>query len=260
MTAEVMKKVPELLENPVIVMQSNTVANRITVMGEVYANDGKPVLAALELSPQNKRGEVMDFAVIASAYGKNAVQSLIDSSEILYVDPDKKRTDSWLKLLRLQLPSRLTSYGSIASVTYSKRDVNGNLSFGDEGGKTAMELAFEKADKKRYQLTPEARERGRLIRENERLKKANAHLREGFKLTKGVEVSEADVEALAKKILKRYSSDADAGMLADELRKVYRYIGNDVEPNWETVNEVLSAAAGKVLEDSRELDRRLWEG
>ena len=111
----------------------------------------------------------------------------------------------------------------------------------------------------KFQLTPEARERGRLIRENERLKKANAHLREGFKLTKGVEVSEADVEALAKKILKRYSSDADAGMLAEALRKVYRYIGNDVEPGWETVNEVLSAAAGKVLEDSREFDRSLWE-
>lgn len=115
------------------------------------------------------------------------------------------------------------------------------------------------SDRVKFQLTPEAKERGRLIRENERLKKANAHLREGFKLTKGVEVSEADVEALAKKILKRYSSDADAGILTEALRKVYRYIGNDVEPNWETVNEVLSAAAGKVLEDSREFDRSLWE-
>lgn len=124
---------------------------------------------------------------------------------------------------------------------------------------TEFQKRQQQRGKIRYQLTPEARERGRLIRENERLKKANAHLREGFKLTKGVEVSEADVEALAKKILKRYSSKADAGALADELMKVYRYLGNDPEPNWETVNEVLSAAAGKVLEESGELDRSLWE-
>ena len=43
-------------------MQSQTVVNRITMFGETVDADGKPVLAAVELSPQNKQGEVMDFA------------------------------------------------------------------------------------------------------------------------------------------------------------------------------------------------------
>ena len=106
MTADVIKSVPNVLEHPILVMQSQTVANRITLFGETVDAEGKPVLAALELSPQNKQGEIQDFAVIASAYGKNNAQQLIDNSDILYVDQNKKRTDGWLRLLRLQLPSR----------------------------------------------------------------------------------------------------------------------------------------------------------
>ena len=70
MTANVIKSVPNVLEHPILVMQSQTVANRITLFGETVDAEGKPVLAALELSPQNKQGEIQDFAVIASAYGK----------------------------------------------------------------------------------------------------------------------------------------------------------------------------------------------
>ena len=164
MTARVIKSVPDVLEHPILVMQSQTVANRITLFGETIDADGKPVLVALELSPQSKSGQVQDFSVIASAYGKNNAQRLIDTSDILYIDPDKNRTDHWLGLLRLQLPSRLTNYGSIQSITLTDRDVNGNLIFGDSGGKTAMELAFEraKAGKSGQRFSQKARAEGEL--------------------------------------------------------------------------------------------------
>ena len=148
MTADVIKNVPQILEHPILVMQSQTVANRITIYGEVMDAEGSPVLVALELRPQDKRGEILDFAKIASAYGKRNAQNAINTSEILYVDPNKKRTDAWLEALRLQLPSGLTKYGSIGRVTYVNRDVNGNLSFGEGSGKTAMQEAFEKAKEK----------------------------------------------------------------------------------------------------------------
>ena len=153
MTAEVIKEVPQILEHPILVMQSQTVANRITIYGETVDADGTPVLVAMELKPQDKKGEILDFAKIASAYGKNNAQQLIDNSDILYIDPNKKRTDGWLGLLRLQLPSRLANYGSIGSITLVNRDINGNLSFGDGSGKTAMQEAFSKAEEKtRYSL------------------------------------------------------------------------------------------------------------
>lgn len=139
MTIDIVKTVPEVVENPVLVMQSKTRLNSITVFGEVYA-DGMPVLVAIQLNPKSKKGKVLNFAKIASTYGKNDVQSMIDSSDILYIDANKKRTDDWLSANRLQLPSGLTQYGSIGRVTYydaSVNDVN--------NGPTAMELAMQKA-------------------------------------------------------------------------------------------------------------------
>lgn len=147
MTADVIKSVPNVLEHPILVMQSQTVMNRITLFGETVDANGKPVLVALELSPQNKSGEVQDFGVIASAYGKDSAQTLIDNSDILFVEPDKRRTSNWLGLLRLQLPSRLTSSGSIQNVTLVGKDVNGNMTFGSTSGKSAMQEAFERAQR-----------------------------------------------------------------------------------------------------------------
>ena len=43
---------------------------------------------------------------------------------ILYVDPNKNRTDTWLTVNGLQLPLAVTKYGPIKSVTYPDGNVN----------------------------------------------------------------------------------------------------------------------------------------
>ena len=45
------------------------------------------------------------------------------TSNILYIEPDKKRTDPWLSVNRLQLPLQITAFGSIAAVPLIHRDV-----------------------------------------------------------------------------------------------------------------------------------------
>ena len=69
---------------------------------------------------------VTDIAVITSAHGrtKEQIQYLINNSRILYIDPDKKRTDSWLASLRVQFPSDVTEYGSINKITYADEVFN----------------------------------------------------------------------------------------------------------------------------------------
>lgn len=156
MTIDVIKDVPNVLEYPVVVMQSKTRLNSITLLGEVYA-DGAPVMVAMQLSPKGKSGRVLNLSKISSAYAKNKVQELINSSDILYVDSDKKRTDSWLRALRLQLPAGLTNYGSIGNVTYYEDIVNSQNS-----GKTAFEEALEKAQAKKIQAAEATSEKSRL--------------------------------------------------------------------------------------------------
>lgn len=152
----------------------------------------------------------MDFAVVASVYGKNGAQQLIDSSDILYVDENKKRTDNWLKLLRLQLPSRITNYGSIDSISLVSKDVNGIVTSG-ESGKTAMQVAFEAAMQERAaEELKSIRETGKTI---QGIREENTLLEEKLKeATKEAKTQRARAEkwkgetnAINKQIIKRYA-------------------------------------------------------
>lgn len=118
MTKEVIKQVPKILENPIIVLASKNIDSRLAMFGTVTDNNGKPVTAILELQPTSRGGQVMDFSVIASAYGKDNAKGLVESSGLVYVDPNKNRTESWLQGLGLQLPSDTTALGSVGRISY----------------------------------------------------------------------------------------------------------------------------------------------
>ena len=95
MTKEIIKQVPQELENPVIVLHSDTsknagYASRIYMFGEVYDKTGKPVDVSLELLPTNNKGLELDNIMVTSAYGKRNVQGLLNRDQRLYIDPDKK--------------------------------------------------------------------------------------------------------------------------------------------------------------------------
>lgn len=123
MTKETIKQVPNILENPIAILKSKKMESRIVLFGDVVDGNGKPVTAILELQPTTKGGELLRLNIIASAYGKDNTKSLIQSSDLLYLDPNKNRTDTWLQGLGLQLPSNATTYGSIGSITYQDGEV-----------------------------------------------------------------------------------------------------------------------------------------
>lgn len=118
MTDSVIKQVPNILENPVLIMESLTVPDRLTLFGEVYDAKNNAVLAVLELNPKDKNGRALSIIKIASAYGKDTnPQGLINKSKILYTN--KNRINRWLSVNRLQLP--LPSYS-----TDSKNSISEN--------------------------------------------------------------------------------------------------------------------------------------
>ena len=146
MTDEVIKQVPFLLENPVVVMQSKSVNSRITILGDVFDASGKPVLAALELEPISN-GNYLSEMKIASAYGKDAPQHLINTSKILYVEPNKNRTHEWLNRTRLQLPFGLNHYDPINIISNAAEKSNpskeGKLLINRITGKTVSARTIE---------------------------------------------------------------------------------------------------------------------
>lgn len=108
MSDDVIKKIPQILEKPTLILKSQTVNGRIVVFGEIFADDGKPVMVALELNPYENNINTEKIYKVASAYGRQNVkhiqQWLNNANNILYIDNKKNRTNNWLNGLGLQLP------------------------------------------------------------------------------------------------------------------------------------------------------------
>lgn len=156
MTDSIIKQVPNILENPIIVMESNTVSGRLVLFGDVYDSKNNPVLVALELNPTEKGGKSLNIIKIASAYGKDVdLQGFINKSKILYVEPNKERTHNWLSVNRLKLPLPSTRFGFFNnSISQNSKNVNTKndessndikYSMGGLKAETADKSALEKA-------------------------------------------------------------------------------------------------------------------
>lgn len=148
MTDAVIKQIPDIVENPVVVMKSRTVADRLTLFGEVMDANGAPVLAVIDTSLKAKDGNIdIEVVRLNSAYGKDTdAQGFIDRSEILYVD--KNRAESWSDSTRLYLPIAPDPLGSANSIPQgagtvntsipdSERNIPGNATAAQNGQNTA---------------------------------------------------------------------------------------------------------------------------
>ena len=78
----------------------------------------KPVITIHELQPTNRGGIVESIKIVVSSYGKDKAKGFIESSCLVYIDPNKNRTESWLQSVGLQLPSVTTAFGSIGRISY----------------------------------------------------------------------------------------------------------------------------------------------
>ena len=124
-TVDVIKKVPDILENPVLIMKSLTRPDSIVLLGEEKAENGNNLMVALELTPKPGGRTEAEFSLVTSAYGRDDenLRNLINNSELLYLDTNKNRANSWLMQLRVQFPSGQPPYGSIGNIAYAEDGV-----------------------------------------------------------------------------------------------------------------------------------------
>lgn len=247
MTRDVIKQVPDILENPVVVLESKQSSSRIAVFGEVTDSSGNPVTAILELQPTGMGGEIMDMNVVASAYGKDGNPArFIQSSGVLYLDPNKTRTERWLHSIGLQLPSGLTTLGPIGSITYQ----NGKVKMESIPASQVVELSGESGE--RLSLTGE-----NLLEAEARakaLEKENAVLRERLGNIKD-QMNQADLRKEAYALAKRYHAKLSVNELAKDLQtlhdKMLQNEGADWQ-SWETMYGEALRIAQKITEHAVE--------
>lgn len=128
MTLEEIKRLPEILEDPVLVLKSKGSGgigktSRVVMFGTVRAQNGQPVMAVLDLRPYENGFLVTDMQKVNSSYTKKNPADFIRSSEVMYAD--KKRAAPLLRLTGLTIASQqLLQNGSVGSISYAGQDVN----------------------------------------------------------------------------------------------------------------------------------------
>ena len=148
MTLEEIKSIPQILEDPVLVLKSrgrNAAGDnsRMVLFGTVKAQNGQPVMTVMDLRPRGKGFVIDDLQKVNSAYTKKNLAAFIYDSEVLYAD--KKRTVPLLRLAGLTITSQqLLRNGSIGSISYNGNNVN------IKGVPFAEIIGGEKGDGKSY--------------------------------------------------------------------------------------------------------------
>lgn len=140
MTDEIIKKIPQVINNPIIILQSKKSNSRVVLSGELYDTENNPVVVILELDVKGKGGIKLDEIKVVSAYGKESMQNLIDSSRVQYISKDKEKTSRWIKRTRLQLPFGLTTTGYTDSIAQNQKNTTHfSLDVDSEGRKLSEE-------------------------------------------------------------------------------------------------------------------------
>lgn len=140
MTMEEIRRIPEILDDPVLVLKSrNRIGRddntRLVVFGTVKAKNGQPVLTVLDLRPRENRLIIDDMQKVNSAYTRDNAESYISGAEVLYADENRtipllktirkmNRDDSSSDRLAHTGPIRLLRNGSMGSITYGNNSVN----------------------------------------------------------------------------------------------------------------------------------------
>ena len=125
-TLREIERVPEILEDPVLILKSKTGRgdnSRLVLFGSVKAQNGQPMMAVLDLRATEDGFLLDDMQKVNSAYTKKNPASFIQSSEVLYAD--QKRTIPLLRQTGLTIASQpLLRNGSIGSISYEGKNVN----------------------------------------------------------------------------------------------------------------------------------------
>lgn len=235
MTDDVIKKIPTVINDPIMILESKTTPSRIVMLGELVDANGKTVLVVLELNPANRKGIALDEIKVTSAYGKDNLQNFVSTSKVLYVNPDNAKTSSWLTSTGLQLPVESVTTGSVDSIPSTNNVVKNELRYSLTD---TSDLDYLWESDSFYDITASSA----------------SILEEGAKVLQGKEVDRQLVHKIAWRIKQDYRSKINLETLTDNLVKVFSYMQTQEKANYEDMVRVMSEVAQPVLEESNDYD------
>lgn len=165
---ELVKRLPELISDPVMIMDSLTQADSIVVVTQTVDKENRPIIGAIKLNGVGRQNsKIISANILTSAYGKENFQSFIERNigqgSVLYVDKEKSQALS--VNLGIQFPDVMASLSFDTIIRKTNAFVNRdeqkssekskrsplliNLFAGPSAGKTTAALELTAALKKK---------------------------------------------------------------------------------------------------------------
>lgn len=275
MTKEILKQVPQVLEHPIIVLHSDTsrnadYASRIFMYGDVKDAAGKPVNVSLELLPTDRNGLIVDNIAVLSAYGHESYRAgKVVQGEILYVDPDTKRTAAWLRGNRLRLPFSLASGGSKATLHYADGNVKAVTAEPLPGQPLYYLKAVTEAEAQRlypektavkYQLEVDADSRD--AANSSGLGDVDAQMetiRKAVETGGNKRISEESLRSIAQAVRADHGSKVSAKWLTERLGALSDYLSQGKGVDWADANAFVMDIAEQIMQKSAKRNDELWK-
>lgn len=241
MTDAVIKKIPRVINEPMLILESKNTPSRVVMLGELVDEDGKTVLVVLELNPTNRKGIALDEIKIASAYGKDNLQKFVNASKILYVHPDNTKTSSWLTSTRLQLPVESLTTGSTDSIPSTNSVVKNDLRYSLNDATDLSDFWFNNDNLE------------------EPIGNAASILEEGAKLLQGKEVDTESIRRIARGMVKEYRSHYNVDALSENLEKLFSYMQSQEKVSYDDMVRIMTEVTMPVIEESTGIDETQQE-
>lgn len=248
-------QVLEDIERPWMIIKSNNKENNadLVMVSSVVDKNGNVVIAAVKPNGVGrKKTATLDANIMLSMYGKEALHNYVEKAgkenRIIKVNPDKAVGPT------VQFRGNVLHQDYKDNLAQYKKIVKNIIS--EKGEKHSIRVA-ERTEKLRRSLSDTMSTEESLVHENDKLRKVVETLESEFKPGKRTVPEPARVEAVCKKILKKYHSSFDAETFKDNLTKLYAYM-NEEGADYDAALKITSEIARGVLEKSTTKDMTLY--
>lgn len=255
------------LENPVALIHNPEKQSIIYITDTVFQNN--PLVLSARTNC-DLYGEVAHK--VTSVYPRENISAFLSNlPEDASIFINKEKADKLLSKAGLQLPARQTIYDLISNTGESGnlppgagKSYPGLLANTESTNSIEFENDSVKMDTEIKKLKYSLRETGdtdytAAAQEDEKIKSVNSIL---IQMIKETGSKQANIEALRKagrKILKEYSSSYDLDMFVDNFQKIFDYIANNENADYQGAIQLCTDVAKAVIEKSSSLDTSMSE-
>lgn len=260
MTLREVQRIPEILEDPVLILKSKNVGRgsrqntRLVIFGSLKAQNGSPVLAVLDLRPRERGFVLNDMQKVTSAYtkDKNPLE-FIRSSDVLHVDA--KRTIPLLRSIGFQMPIELQQDGSMGSISYKQRSVK----IEGEPFSQVVELSGERLSLTGENLLEAEARAKALEKENAVLRERVEHFKNQLRQTEVPTVDRAQVRKQARALAERYQATVTVDELSGRLQSLYDRLIQEKHMSWDVAYQEAKEIARDLAESAVTLNDGLYQ-